>query len=256
MIRSVTGPTTLWGAALHAGRPDIAASPRRIAVVGNAQGLGPHARAIDAADWVIRFNNAAGFGGEAGRRVTHLCLLNFGGQAAEWLADPGFVRRPVLQAAGGFVLPIHPGAEALADPLPVETRRRAPGDHDWTPEIAVALASLARPVWLMPGEWEEDCRRLLAAGGAPARDGAASVDRHEGDASPAPSSGFLVVRRLVEAPELQDVAIDCYGFGFAGWEGHAWDAERRWFEDRVAEERLRLHVPDGANAEARCLESA
>ena len=33
--------------------------------------------------------------------------------------------------------------------------------------------------------------------------------------------------------------IDVYGFGFAGWAGHPWEAERHWFETGQEAGRLR-----------------
>jgi len=67
--------------------------PRTVALVGNAPDPTERAAGIDAADWVVRFNNAAGFGGVTGRRTTHLALVNHGGQMREWLADPAFGER-------------------------------------------------------------------------------------------------------------------------------------------------------------------
>ncbi|MGM9458181.1 hypothetical protein, partial [Lacticaseibacillus rhamnosus] len=61
-----------------------------LAIVGNAPGTGACGSAIDAADCVIRFNNAPGFGAATGHRVTHLALVNRGGQTREWLADRDF----------------------------------------------------------------------------------------------------------------------------------------------------------------------
>lgn len=206
-------------------------TPRTIAVVGNAPGVHDHRDAIDAADRVVRFNNAAGHGGRTGRRVTHLVLVNFGGQMREWLDDPGFLDRPSVRDAGEFLLPIHPGDDALNAPRRTAEKRAAPGEHDWTREAVARLAALGRPVRLLPGAFEEDCARLLA--------------RERGDAPgtppPPPSTGFLAMRHLLESVATPQTRIDCYGFGFAGWDGHAWEAERRWFERRAAEGRLVLH---------------
>lgn len=221
-------PITLFAGVAH---DDIPTPPRTIAVVGNAPEVGDHRDAIDAADWVVRFNNAAGHGARTGRRVTHLVLVNFGGQMREWLDDHGFLDRPVLRAAAEFLLPIHPGEAALRTPRPDAEKRAAPGDHDWTQEAAARLAALGRPVKLLPGALEEASSRLLATerGDAP------------GTPSPPPSTGFLTVRHLLETVATPHTRIDCYGFGFAGWDGHAWEAERRWFEDREREGRLVLH---------------
>lgn len=194
--------------------------PRTVAVVGNAPELSDQGVAIDAADWVVRFNNAAGFGGVAGRRVTHLALVNHGGQMAEWLGDPGFTARPVVRQAGSFLFPFgsKPQDEANVD-----------GDgRDWTAEALARLAPLGRPVAVVPEPVRQEAERLLG------------IEQGQGGA---PSTGFLIALHLLEMLPTT-ATIDIHGFGFSGWPGHQWERERAWFEDQAARGRLRLHPVD------------
>jgi hypothetical protein len=128
-------------------------SGSRLAIVGNAPGI-EAAAAIDAAPSVVRFNNAAGFRGRTGSRVTHLALVNRGGQMREWLADPGFLDRPVVRAAEAFILPF--------PMLPAEHNR--PEQVCWTREALALLAPLGKPVHVLPEDLHREGGLRLGAG--------------------------------------------------------------------------------------------
>jgi hypothetical protein len=200
------------------------ADPRAsLAIVGNAPGIGPAARAIDAATQVVRFNNAPGFGGRTGSRVTHLALVNRGGQMREWLADPGFLDRPVVRQAEAFILPF--------PMLPAEAN--APEPICWTREALALLRPLGKPVHLLPEALHAEARRRLAPGT---------------EGCPNPSTGFLISLALLRDRPAESGPVDIHGFGFAGWPGHPWAAERAWFAEAAAAGRLRLHPPDAKDA--------
>lgn len=188
-----------------------------LALVGNAQEIGDHGQAIDAAACVVRFNNALGFDGAAGSRVTVLALVNRGGQARAWAEDESFLERPVVRRADSYLLPFP------------ELSPDEEGAHErvcWTAPLRDRLAR--QPVRVLPQALHAHARRLLAP-------------RVSG--SPNPSTGFLVALAILEERPPSMPPIDVYGFGFAGWAGHPWDAEREWFEACRAAGRLRLHPP-------------
>lgn len=209
--------------ALDSLRPERADPRGSIAIVGNAPGIGPVARTIDAAHQVVRFNNAPGFGGRTGSRVTHLALVNRGGQMREWLADPGFLDRPVVRQAEAFILPF--------PMLPAEAN--APEPICWTREALVLLRPLGKPVHLLPEALHDEARRRLARG---------TKD------CPNPSTGFLVSLALLLDRPTDSGEVNIHGFGFAGWPGHPWAAERAWFAEAAAAGRLRLHPPEASDA--------
>lgn len=186
-----------------------------LAIVGNAPGLDA-AAAIDAAPCIVRFNNAPGFGGRTGSRVTHLALVNRGGQMREWVADPHFLDRPVVRRAKAFILPF--------PMLPAEPNR--PEQVCWTREALALLAPLGRPVHILPEDLHREARRCLAP---------ETTDR------PNPSTGFLVTLAFLLGRPPGRGPVDAHGFGFAGWPGHPWSAERAWFRQAEAAGRLRLH---------------
>ena len=194
---------------------DLSSSaPGTLAIVGNAPALDA-AAAIDAATSVVRFNNAPGFGGRTGDRVTHLALVNRGGQMREWLADPRFLDRPVVRRAAAFILPF--------PMLPAEHNR--PEQVCWTREAMALLAPLGKPVHILPEDLHEAARRDLAPG---------TTGR------PNPSTGFLVTRAFLQGRPLRHSPAEVYGFGFDGWPGHPWAAERAWFQQAETAGQLRL----------------
>lgn len=191
-----------------------------LAIVGNAPGLDA-AAAIDAASCVVRFNNAPGFGGRAGVRVTHLALVNRGGQMREWLRDPRFLDRPVVRCADAFILPF--------PMLPAEQNR--PEQVCWTREVLELLAPLGKPVHILPEELHQAARLRLAP-----------VTTDPGPAGrPNPSTGFLVTLAFLLGRPLRRGPVAAHGFGFDGWPGHPWTAERAWFRQAEAAGHLRLH---------------
>ncbi|MBD8554357.1 hypothetical protein IFT84_07430 [Rhizobium sp. CFBP 8762] len=180
-----------------------------VAIVGNDPAFCDFGGVLNAFERVYRFNNAAGFAEASGARITHLVLVNRGGQPAEWVADEGFAHRPAVQAAREFVLTF--------PPLPTHP------DICWTEQLKAKLAPTGAPVHCLDEETQEKARQMLQSYGA--------MPHH------APSSGYLLTFDLLarnnSVPEI-------FGFGFQGWDGHCWEAERRWFEDANAARRLKL----------------
>ena len=190
-----------------------------LAIVGNAPETGA-AKAIDAAACVVRFNNAAGFGGRTGSRVTHLALVNRGGQMREWLQDRSFLDRPVVRAAQAFILPFPMLPAAQNGPEPI----------CWTREALALLRPSGRPIHILPEALHDRARHLLGP-------------RTRG--RPNPSTGFLVTLALMLGRAADADPARAYGFGFDGWPGHPWAAERAWFAEAHAAGRLHLHPLEG-----------
>ena len=190
----------------------------RVAIIGNDPALGAVSDA--AADHVVRFNNAPGFGGKAGARVTHLVLVNRGGQMREWLDDPRFLDRPALRGARSILLPF-PELAPEDDPGPERTC--------WTREARARLGRLGVPVAVLPQALHDRARASLRTWSP----------------EPNPSTGFLVAFHVLSERGEGEPPVDVHGFGFAGWPGHPWAAERHWFEAAHAAGRLRLHRPGG-----------
>lgn len=197
---------------------DLAAG--RLAIVGNAPDPRDHSAAIDSAERVVRFNNAAGFRGHTGSRLDWLALVNRGGQMREWLDDPAFPDRPAIRAAKAFLFPF--------PALPPE--RAGTGDGAcWTQEARARLAPLGAAIHVLTDDLHAEGARILGP---------------DTEGTPNPSTGFLVALALLRQRHPQAPAVHIYGFGFSGWPGHPWEAERRWFAAQEQAGRLRLHRPE------------
>ncbi len=192
----------------------------RIAIVGNAPLRIDHTTRIDTADKVVRFNNTAGLNGPAGRRTDQLWLVNRGGQAAEWLADPAFWRRPIFATLREVVLPLPADAGGSAQ------TSGDPGARDHSRAIGQRLAGLDIAVRQMPTDLVRRARRVLCGLGS-----------HR--SLVAPSTGFLAMLHFADS----DMLLDLYGFGFDGWDGHDWAQERAWAHGMVRAGRAVLNPP-------------
>jgi hypothetical protein len=198
-------------------------APRTVAIVGNAPEMTNQSGQIDACDWVIRFNNAAGFGGHSGSRVTHLILVNHGGQMREWLDDPLFTQRAVIRGTKEVLFPFPAKVGSLEE--------HGEDGRDWTAEAIGALAPIVPSIKLLPKIAHAQAQVWLAGQNRP-------------DA--VPSTGFLVGLYLVAfLPSTTKITV--HGFGFAGWDGHDWASERAWFERMRDEGRIRLQPLDASN---------
>jgi hypothetical protein len=56
-----------------------------------------------------------------------------------------------------------------------------------------------------------------------------------------PSTGFMVVKFLLDYSDYSDYEVHLIGFGFRGWKGHPWAAEKKITQKYAAENRLILH---------------
>lgn len=218
-----------------AGNASSASQVREIAFVGNGPVAGDVAAAVDGADWVVRFNKAAGFGGRTGRRVDDLFLVNCGGQAHEWARDAAFWRSAQVAATRCVSLPVArhdrgSGMKAFA--------RAAPADRDgvnFERDMRRRLRRHPCRVRTMP-----ETLRLSAISAL------ARIEPRP-DAPIWPSTGFLALYwydRLSDA----DTRMVLFGYGFSGWPGHPWARERAWVMDRIRAGRMRL--ADGATRRA------
>lgn len=196
-----------------------------VSLVGNAPTARDRAAAIDRSDVVIRINDCFGLGGVNGSRVSHLFLINCGGQMREWLDDPGFPDRPAVAGAREILFPIHPDKDDLIEPPLDAEERMHPDARNWAAEAGERLRASGRHVTLV------DVAIFLRASAI------VGNRRPARDMSP-PSTGLIA---LVWALETFAGPIDVHGFGFDGWHGHRWDRERAFFARMRDEGSVRLH---------------
>ena len=208
-------------------------TPPTIALVGNAvPGTEDPDRSaeIDAHAEVWRFNNAPGMAaGKQGARTTLLWLVNSGGSMRERLEMPDFPGSPPMRGTRALAFPVHPAMLRRYHPEPTPERAAAGDRNDWTGPAIEAFGA-ERSVTILPAaHYDRACRAL-------------DLDEEERRRR-FPSTGFLAAHWLLES--RPGVRASVYGFTWAGWDSHAWDAEGAWFRDREREGRLRIVTQRG-----------
>lgn len=203
---------------------------KTIALVGNAPPTVDQSVAIDRCDLVVRINNACGFGAERGNRITHLALVNCGGQMREWLDEYAFASRPAFRAAQTILLPIHPDKDHLMVP-PIATKDVGEEGRNHAVEAKIRFETLGKSVLILPVSVFLSAAKII---------GCTRVT----PTMPAPSTGLLVLVFLLS--RYRGAKIEAFGFTFEGWHGHRWDLERAFMESLRADGRLCLHREQAA----------
>ena len=203
--------------------------PTRIAIVGNAPTDEDRSSLIDGADYVVRFNNAFGYGGVTGMRIDELYLINCGGQPLEWLRSDAFWSRDYLARTSCISLPL--AAQNRRPSLAIidnDNGRSVDGlNFEW--EMRAVLRPLGKTVRTLAPATVTAARSALRASGADS----AEIN---------PSTGYLAAFTCLERC-ARDTIVELYGFTFVGWGGHSWDAEKAWVLDQQIKGRLNWHQP-------------
>jgi hypothetical protein len=185
---------------------------RAIALIGNAPSDRDLSCEIDGCDRVVRMNNAYGLKTVRGAQTDDLVLVNCGGQMAEWLKTGSILEAEAFASAMRIVLPIAPevGYQHPVDDLDSTNFQR---------EASSRFHSAGKKVELVSREVFDEARSIV------------------GEA--APSTGLITLLWLLRTEG--DAQIHAFGFGFAGWTGHAFDRERAFFKEVARKGRLTLH---------------
>lgn len=191
---------------------------RRIAIVGNAPNETDLSQDIDAADTVVRFNNAFGYGGVRGSKVDDLFLINCGGQPNEWLNSSEFWQRAYVVRTPKVTLPIPYDPNAMPLPIDHGCHHACLDGVNFEPDLRARLERMGKVVRVLPRNVYQTSRDIL-------------TDRSAVGSKVVPSTGFLSILDYLDRCQ-PDCAIELYGFAFAGWDGHVWSRERQWIERR------------------------
>ena len=206
-----------------------------VALVGNSV-PGPNdpdrSAEIDGHEDVWRFNNAPGMaGGKQGTRTTLLWLVNSGGSMRERLEmGEAFTSMPCMGSTRALAFPVHPSILRRYHPEPSPEDAARGNRNDWTD---IALDRFGAGGWDVTVLGAPHYLRACAAIGL---NGKEMRERF-------PSTGFLAAHWLLET--RPGIGARVYGFTWAGWDNHAWDAEAEWFAAREREGRLRVVRQEG-----------
>ncbi|MBX5137829.1 Urease operon accessory protein [Rhizobium lentis] len=195
---------------------------KKIVIVGNGEIGEGQAGIIDAADFVIRFNDCRSYG-TGGSRTDAVAVCNTGRPAKamlgspEWRAHPGVVsareiwsvRDPEKFAAMRAPLAVsHPDLDDFCD--------------DYTDAFAAFCAETGKAHIVIGKTVHEAVDASLSA--------------FEPAPYVVPSSGMIVTAEVLD--KYAEAEVMLAGFGHVGWEWHPFAAERQLVDTYVAASRL------------------
>jgi hypothetical protein len=194
---------------------------RDVVIVGNGPPRAGYADRIDAADFVVRFNGCTFMGRGAGGRLDALSLVTGKVPAAGYLhptTKADRLRRERLLRLGSAVGELF---VPMADDNPDAVEKcRAVVD-----ELRRSFGWMDRPYKELIWTRTEDMD-LYGSQGRP-------LGRQ-------PSSGMIVVRKLLDLPGFRDAKMTLVGFSWEGWSGHDWAAEEAFCRRMAAAGRLQI----------------
>jgi hypothetical protein len=195
-------------------------------IVGNGEIEEGQAAFIDAADFVVRFNECRSFGA-GGTRTDVVAVCNTGRPGKAMLGSATWREHPAVKAAGEIRSVRDPEKFAqLRAPLAISHPKLDDFCDDYTSEFNDFCAET--------GKVHRVVEKMIHE----------AVDAELRAYAPAPyvvpSSGMIVIADVLDAHPDADVSIA--GFGHQGWEWHPFSAERQLVNRYVAEGRLRRLV--------------
>ncbi|MCM5679451.1 hypothetical protein M8A51_07900 [Schlegelella sp. S2-27] len=190
-------------------------------LVGNAPPREDLRRIIDGADFVARINTCAALGAEYGRRTDRVYLCNTGGVARRFIGSEE-LHRTIAGSGARDVVFSYPRVP-LRRLLHCILRGKRGTGVDRTQALTQVLSHHGLRCSPMPQEVFDEVVAFVKA--QPGFDG---YPRR----MPlwTPSSGGVALAHLARDPVLARHSIALAGFGFQGWEGHPWFAERAYAE--------------------------
>jgi hypothetical protein len=207
------------------------AERKRMVIVGNGPLSRDFSGAIDAADFVLRFNEPKQSIGMSGTRTDRLMMSNAGKPQQRRLTDPEFLDSPIFRAAKEVMLTYHPAIIARyfikPNPLSRMKGRRA----DWTEASILRFGGAGKEIRIMPPQfYDAGCSDL----GVP----------EERRAEIFPSTGYFGIWHTLRSFAAEEWRVELCGFTWEGWKRHAWGDERRWVAAQAESGRVVLIDPD------------
>lgn len=190
-------------------------------LIGNAPARTHLGSIIDRADFVARINTCAALGAEYGHRTDRVYLCNTGGVARRFIRSEELHRTIASSGAAEVVFSYPP--VPLSRKLHCLLRGKRGTGVDRTRSLAEVLSRHGLRCSTMPTEVYEDVLAFVRAR-PEYRDLAREMPLW------VPSSGGTALAHMATEPALAGHEIALVGFGFQGWRGHPWFAEKAYAE--------------------------
>ncbi|WFS01320.1 glycosyltransferase family 29 protein [Rhizobium tumorigenes] len=199
-------------------------------IVGNGELPTDLSPVVDAADFVLRFNEPKLSVGMSGTRTDLLMLATSSKPMQRRLRDPAFYTSPTFQAAKSVMLVYHPAILRTYHPKPNILSWLKGRRSDWTQQTIERVGSAGKEIRIMPPQfYKAGCTEL----------GLSETDMHR----IFPSTGYFGLYHCLQQFSADQWDIKLCGFSWEGWKRHSWDGERQWVANHVAEGRLTLIEP-------------
>lgn len=194
----------------------------KIVIVGNGEVGEGQAGMIDAADFVIRFNDCRSYGA-GGSRTDAVAVCNTGRPAKAMLGSPEWRAHPGVVAAGEIW--------SVRDPEKFAAMRAAlaishPDLDDFCDDYTDAFDAFCA----------EAGKTHVVIGKAVHESVDASLSAFAPAPYVVPSSGMIVIADVLD--KFAEAEVMLAGFGHVGWEWHPFAAERQLVDSYIAAGRL------------------
>ncbi|ELT49903.1 glycosyltransferase family 29 protein [Brucella sp. ZJ1_1] len=200
---------------------------KTLIIVGNAPLPRDLSAEVDAADFVVRFNEPKQSIGMSGTRTDLLMLATSSKPMQRRLRDPGFVQTPTFKAAKEVMLAYHPSIIRKYHPRPNFLSRLKGRRGDWTMQTIEVVGSAGKEIRIMPPQFYlAGCKELGVT--------------EENISKVFPSTGFFGIWYMLEKCPQESWDVKICGFTWEGWKRHTWGDERSWVEQKVKSGRISL----------------
>ncbi|WP_374846200.1 glycosyltransferase family 29 protein [Brucella ciceri] len=200
---------------------------KTLIIVGNAPLPRDLSAEVDAADFVVRFNEPKQSIGMSGTRTDLLMLATSSKPMQRRLRDPGFVQTPTFKAAKEVMLAYHPSIIRKYHPRPNFLSRLKGRRGDWTMQTVEVVGSAGKEIRIMPPQFYlAGCKELGVT--------------EENISKVFPSTGFFGIWYMLEKCPQESWDVKICGFTWEGWKRHTWGDERSWVEQKVESGRISL----------------
>lgn len=200
---------------------------KTLIIVGNAPLPRDLSAEVDAADFVVRFNEPKQSIGMSGTRTDLLMLATSSKPMQRRLRDPGFVQTPTFKAAKEVMLAYHPSIIRKYHPRPNFLSRLKGRRGDWTMQTIEVVGSAGKEIRIMPPQFYlAGCKELGVT--------------EENISKVFPSTGFFGIWYMLEKCPQESWDVKICGFTWEGWKRHTWGDERSWVKQKVESGRISL----------------
>lgn len=203
---------------------------KKLLIIGNGPVFNHYEPLLNDAKVIVRFNSAKRIGDYDHGRQTILAICNTGAPGKYFLNQNYLEKSDDFNQCESLLIP-------RVERCHIEhfntIKKSFPKYHkkelkSYSDEILPYLKASAKNVILISEELNKKCfEKIKAISKKPFI---------------CPSTGFITLNYILENSNFADYEIHLLGFGFRGWKGHPWAAERQIIRKLSLEKRIILHT--------------